>query len=85
MWYTSECDTLNQFIEENYVKVPFSNTLLKDFTTDYNDWCKLNHYPASNSRTLAAELRSEGYAVDPGAKNSLYIKGLGLKDDNRIC
>jgi len=64
--YTRECDTLAQFIEECYVNVPHANTLMKDFTAKYNEWCKLNHYPASNSRTLATELRSDGWEVTPG-------------------
>ena len=56
------------------------STLLKDFTANYNAWCKENNYRSSNSRTLAGELRSAGWEVDRGNYNALYIKGLGLLD-----
>ena len=78
--YTSECDTLKQFIDENYVTAPNATTLMKDFTARYNDWCKLNHYPPSNSRTLAHELRNAGWEVVVAAHNSLYVKDIGIMD-----
>ena len=79
--YTRECDTLAQFIEECYVKVPHANTLMKDFTARYNECCKLNHYPPSNSRTLASELRNEGWTLTNGLDNKLTINNLGLRDE----
>jgi len=55
-------------------------TLLKDFTAKYNEWCKENNYRSSNSRTLAGELRSAGYEVTRGTDNALFIREIGLKD-----
>jgi len=77
--YTQECDTLQQFIEECYVAAP-CDTQLKDFTARYNEWCKENNYRSSNSRTVAAELRSAGWEVDRGNRNAFHIKGFGLRD-----
>jgi len=81
--YTQECDTLAQFISEFYVKAPHANTLMKDFTALYDEWCKLNHYPPSNSRTLATELRNEGWEVTIGAHNALIIRDIGMKDQEQ--
>jgi len=78
--YAEECDTLKQFISENYVTISTANTLMKDFTTRYNEWCKLNHYPPSNSRTLASELRNEGWRVENGNYNKMIINGIGLRE-----
>lgn len=77
--YTNECDTLKQFIDECYVTVPLATTLMNDSTAKYNEWCKLNHYPSSNSRTLASELRKEGVILERGYANQMQIKGLGLR------
>jgi phage/plasmid-associated DNA primase len=85
--YTQECDSLRQFIEEQYViengELGMENAAvkLKDFTANYNAWCKENNYRSSNSRTLAGELRSAGYEVDRGHSNALYIRGMGILDD----
>jgi hypothetical protein len=53
---------------------------LKDFTANYNAWCKENNYRSSNSRTLAGKLRSAGFVVTNGMHNAMIVKGLGLKD-----
>jgi len=80
--YAEECDTLKQFIAENYVTISTASTLMKDFTARYNEWCKLNHYPPSNSRALASELRNAGWKVVSGAYNHLQIKQMGLIESN---
>ncbi|PKN71119.1 MAG: hypothetical protein CVU50_10500 [Candidatus Cloacimonetes bacterium HGW-Cloacimonetes-3] len=60
--------------------LPLQDTPLKDFTAAYNAWCKENNFRSSNARTLASELRAEGYDVVFGAHNVTIIKGLGLID-----
>ena len=53
---------------------------MKDFTAKYNDWAKENHYPLSNSRTLASDLRKEGKQIERVYANQMQIKGLGLRE-----
>jgi putative DNA primase/helicase len=76
--YAHECDSLKQFIEERYIIADYATTALKDFTANYNTWCKENNFRSSNARTLASELRAEGYEIAVGHGNARNIKGLGL-------
>jgi len=78
--YSRECDTLKQFIDECYITKADASTALKDFTANYNAWCKENNFGGSNARALAGELRKEGYEVATGNRNVLFINGLGVID-----
>lgn len=77
--YTLECDSLRQYIDEQYVSVDSKMQAyvpLKDFTAGYNAWCKENSFRGSNARALAGELRAEGYEVVVGHGNLRIIKGI---------
>ncbi|MDP3114544.1 MAG: phage/plasmid primase, P4 family [Candidatus Cloacimonadaceae bacterium] len=59
--YVRECDTLAQFIEENYMVDIAASTPLKSFTTAYNEWLHTNglrgdQFPPGHGRITKTEL-----------------------------